>query len=395
MEKTYSIEIQLWLLIICNAISTLALFLSFPLINIYLTEKFNLLPSEIGLISGIMPITIMFFSIFCGKMVEKLGYPFSIKIGIFINILSFSIMALVENLTSFCISLCLIGLGKLYFDNSIRANILALSKGEQINKFFRLRYLLQNVGNAIGPLIGVYFFGKFYGKTFLVTVLFLFLVFLLAFFIKNTNKPKKKILTESFDTKQISVIKDKNFQIWITSSLFVIMGYGAYEELMPIIILEANGLRPEFGILVSINAVTVIISQFFLLKISKNITLEKNITYGFLFIIFGFLFMTIPFQIFFSTIFAVILFSIGESLLFPCYDIIIGNISSEEKRAEYYSIGEIKQIGFFLGPAIGGFVLTLTNQFGFFILCIIFTFISWIFFNELRYVYQEAHQGNS
>lgn len=382
MIKIYNFEIQLWLLIICSGISTLALFLSFPLVNIYLAKNFNLLPAEIGLISGIMPITIMLFSISCGKIVEKLGYSLSIKLGIFINLFSFIVMALIKNLLLFCISLSLIGLGKLFFDNSIRANILALSKGEQVNRFFRLRYLFQNIGNAIGPLIGVYFFEKLYNMTFLITAIFLFSIFLLAFFIKDISK-KNYLHKNYFNPQQVSIIKDKKFQIWILSSLFIIMGYGAYEELMPIIILESNGLRPEFGVLVSLNAVTVIISQFILLKIPKYITLKKNIIFGFLFIIFGFLFMMITFQSFFLTIFAVILFSIGESLLFPCYDIIIGNISSEEKRAEYYSVGEIKQIGFFLGPAIGGVILTLTSQYVFFILCIVFSLISWLFLNKL------------
>lgn len=382
MIKIYNFEIQLWLLIICSGISTLALFLSFPLVNIYLAKNFNLLPAEIGLISGIMPITIMLFSISCGKIVEKLGYSLSIKLGIFINLFSFIVMALIKNLLLFSISLSLIGLGKLFFDNSIRANILALSKGEQVNRFFRLRYLFQNIGNAIGPLIGVYFFEKLYNMTFLITAIFLFSIFLLAFFIKDISK-KNYLRKNYFNPQQVSIIKDKKFQIWILSSLFIIMGYGAYEELMPLIILESNGLRPEFGVLVSLNAVTVIISQFILLKIPKYITLKKNIIFGFLFIIFGFLFMMITFQSFFLTIFAVILFSIGESLLFPCYDIIIGNISSEEKRAEYYSVGEIKQIGFFLGPAIGGVILTLTSQYVFFILCIVFSLISWLFLNKL------------
>ena len=377
---------KIWILIIGSAFSSLSMFISFPLINIYAMSQFNLSTIEVGLISGVMPITILCFSFFAGSFAEAKGYLNNIKFGIFLSSIAFLILTISFNIYQFTFALFLIGIGKTAFDNSIRASIIQLSKKNEIEKNFRLRYLLQNIGTAIGPLLGIFLYKKASGTTFIATTLLLLICLILITVTLNNNDFDSKSVYEKLNFKKnIFILKDPNLQIWIISGTLIIMAYGAYEELMPIIISKSNGTRPNFGFLIALNSVSVIISQFFIIKMLKKLNLKYASNLGFILFTIGFLLLTVKVKMFSMTIFAVIIFSIGESILFPCYDIIMGNIAPSDKRALYCGIGEIKQIGFFLGPVIGGLVLNSGRELSFFIFCSILIILGKIMFDKIIY----------
>lgn len=391
-------------LIIINVLLTFALFISFPIENLYFLDRFNLSAESIGFISGIVAITILCFSLFIGTFTTFYGYLKSMKLGILFIVFAFLIMGFAKSIQEYCIGLLLIGMGKAAFDNAIKLSIVKLSSKEEIEKYFRLRYLLQNVGAGIGSFLSIYIYKSTFNYTFIITSLLLFLTFviLIGFTYKKDVYKSKEKEEKKVDVKKskqnllenILILKDRKLLMWIFSGLFVIIAYGAYEEMTPIITADSSISRPSFGLLLAINSIVVIVAQVFIfakqsffknfVKRLNNLKLKTASNLGFLFLAVGFMFLSVEFFSYVMTITGVILFSIGESILFPCFDISMEKIAPKEKSASYYGVGEIKSIGFFIGPVLGGIILGKINQSTLFIFCALCIIISMIIFNLLE-----------
>ncbi|MCU5758202.1 MFS transporter [Bacillus cereus] len=383
-HKQKIINRKIWVLICGSGLSTLGIFISIPIITIYAMDYFKLSVVQVGFISGIWPVTQFSMSFFCGIIAERWGYLRTLRLGIILNSMSFLFMAISVNLIQFSLSLVLFGLGKAFSDNSVRATMIALAEEDEVERYFRLRYLLQNVGNVLGPLIGVAAYGLLFGNTFILSTV-VFLMFLFATFIWlrlndfRNEKPKKN----STVLKTFLVLKDTNLQLWILSSMFIIIAYGAYEGLMPAVVLGSGGDRPAYGVLVSLNALVVIVFQLIQLRLFKDVDINKSIVCGFFLLTSGFFLFALDWNAFVMTIVATIVVSVGEAILFPCFDVIMGRIAPSEQKAVYYGAGGLSQVGFFIGPSIGGLLLEYGGSVFLFIACSTSIIFSGIIFNKI------------
>jgi MFS family permease len=156
---------------------------------------------------------------------------------------------------------------------------------------------------------------------------------------------------------KLKIIRNTNLFFWILSGTLILMSFGAYESFMPVISAQAGGQMPSFGILVSLNAVVVILFQLIHLNHLKNVTLSKSVAIGFTLMALGFFLYTVGFKLYAMTFVATVVFSVGESFLFPCFEVYMDKIAPESQKALYFGAGEIKQIGFFLGPVLGGLLV--------------------------------------
>lgn len=154
------------------------------------------------------------------------------------------------------------------------------------------------------------------------------------------------------------VLKDFRLLCWVVAFALVLMAYGSYEAFMPIIVEQSAGARPSFGVLVSLNAAVVIIFQVIHLRYMKWLPFNQTVIAGIVLLVVGFLIFTVDVHVFVMSLLAVVVFSIGETLLFPCFEVFMDKIAPANNKALYFGAGEVKQIGFFLGPLLGGVLFT-------------------------------------
>src|ERR1044072_456369 len=147
---------SMWMLLAGSALSSFGIFLSIPLVSLHAYNKFHLSVYEIGLISGVWPATVFVFGFLCGMIGDRWGYVHSIRASAIINCVAFMILAMAEDLETFVMGLVLFGIGKSFFDSTIRAAITCICFPHEREKYFRLRYMLMNIGAVIGPLVGIY-----------------------------------------------------------------------------------------------------------------------------------------------------------------------------------------------------------------------------------------------
>ncbi|WP_207848115.1 MULTISPECIES: MFS transporter [unclassified Pseudomonas] len=350
---------SMWVLLIGSALSTFGIFLSIPLVSMHAYNVFHLSVYEIGLVSGVWPATVFFFGFICGMIGDRWGYVRSIRTSAIINCAAFLTMAVARDVETFVLGLVLFGIGKSFFDSTIRAAMTCVCLPHEREKYFRLRYMLMNIGCVVGPLVGVYAYEYMASGAFTLTSVVYVAFFLLTMgflHISDFKIERQEIAHTTFG--KFKVLKDFRLLCWVAAFALVLMAYGSYEAFMPIIVEQSAGLRPSFGILVSLNAAVVIIFQVIHLRYMKWLPFNQTVIAGIVLLVVGFLIFTVDVNVFFMSLLAVVVFSIGETLLFPCFEVFMDKIAPAHNKALYFGAGEVKQIGFFLGPLLGGVLFT-------------------------------------
>jgi fucose permease len=166
---------SMWILLIGSGLSTFGIFVAVPLIALHAFQVFKLSAYEIGLLSGIWPATVFSFSFLCGMAADKWGYLLAIRFSLLINTMAFIILSISQSVEFFVLGLFLFGVGKTFFDSSIRAAMTCVCPPQSREKYFRLRYLIQNTGCVIGPIVGTFAYGHIGGKAFVLTSLSYFI----------------------------------------------------------------------------------------------------------------------------------------------------------------------------------------------------------------------------
>jgi MFS family permease len=347
---------EIMVLLAASFLSTFGIFLALPIISLHAYKTFQLSTTEVGVLSGIWPATVFCLSFVCGMLSDRFGSLLALRFAAILNTVAFFSLAVSPNLATFSLGLFLFGIGKSFFDSSIRAAMVAVCAPEQREKYFRIRYTLQNTGCMLGPLAGVFAYRLIDRAAFALTSLSYMFAFALFLIPRTTSFPGEASKHGGL-LEKLRVVGDLRLFWWILSGTFLLMSYGAYESFMPIIAEQSSGARPSFGILVSLNAGIVVLCQVIHLRWFQTMPVNSSITLGFILMVAGFLFFAVDYSMFFMTLVAVMILSIGEGLLFPCFEVLLDRIAPQRQKALYYGAGELKQIGFFIGPLIGGVLM--------------------------------------
>ena len=351
---------KIHLLIFINTLGSLAFFITIPLIALYSLDYFKLSAAHAGLLSAIWPATIFICSFFVGRFADTWGYTMAIRLGSALCAAAFASITFAPNVFFYAISLLLFGIGKSLQDTSIRATLAKMCPPRELGKFLRLRYLWNNVACVGGPLLGFLAYKTIFNFAFAISsAIYLVAHLVVVTQLKTPDSVARKTAIATDWRESFQHYRNSDLQLFILSGMFILMAYGSYETIMPIVVAKSNGLRPSFGILAAINALTVIVSQLALMRWASGVSNRHSVYAGYVFQILGFLLFAIEttaVNTLFMTIVATVLFSFGESILFPATEMVLNDLAQGESRAAYFAAADTKQIGFFLGPAIGGAV---------------------------------------
>lgn len=358
MEHTHAFHPRkMWVLLLGSSLSTFGIFLSLPLVSMHVLQVFHLSTYEIGFLAGIWPITVTSCSFLCGMAADRWGYLLALRLSALINSMAFIFLALAPSVPAFAIGLILFGLGKGFFDSSIRSAMTCVCPVNLREKYFRIRYMLQNVACIVGPLVGVVAYKYLEAWAFGLSSFAYVLFFLLALLLKSKDFKSAHDSVAISLLAKLRVARDMRLLSLVLSGVLLLMAYGAYEAFMPVVVANSSGHRPEFGILVSWNAAVVVIFQLVHLRFLTSFSTLKSAALGAILMMSGFLIFSLEFEPYVLSFVAVLIFSIGEGFLSPCFDILIDKIAPARQKALYFGAGEFKQVGFFLGSAAGGLVL--------------------------------------
>ncbi len=323
-------------------------------LSLYLTQKMGFSISEAGEMVSLYGLGALAGSYAGGWLSDRLGSIRTQMFSLFFSSIGFILLG-------YASGKLLIGL-MLFFSALVAealrpANSTAVSEvcpPELRARGFALNRLAINLGVSIGPALGGFLALYSYRWLFWIDGLTCFAGFLLLLYFfkgKSDFKPEKAVAVK---TEYVSPFKDYFFLFLLSMLLMMGLLFVQFFNTWPLYLRNSYRLAEnQIGILSASNAIFVAIFEMPLVHRLEKGNVLKSIAWGSLLLFTGF--AILPFaQSFSYALFTVLIWSIGEMLVFPMMAGVIANRASDANRGKYMGLLSFNfALAFVIGPVIG------------------------------------------
>lgn len=341
-----------WTVILGTFMVRTSYYMVWPFLSILLYREYGLSATTIGAMLGATAAISTLVSFYGGWLSDKLGRRNILLAGCLVSVLCYGLLG--SGLSSGLID----APGK-----ALMADSLASAKARELA--LHLRYFLLNLGAALGPLLGVTLGINAQQQTFLLlsgSYLLLGAAFLWGFAQSRVAVTRGNELGLRVAIKVLW--RDRGFLLLVLANLLMNLVYSQFHS--PLVQYLTRAGTPEvaslIAILVATNALTVVLLQFPLLHLLARwpgkVRLQVGIT---LFLGAQVLFALGDPQQWSHWIGAVLMLSVGETILFPLLNVLIDQMSSPHLKGSYFGAGALAGLGGAIGALLGGWILAQWN----------------------------------
>jgi MFS family permease len=341
---------------------TLTNSMSMPFLAIYLSQTTELGISEIGLIIGAGPLAGTVGGFVGGVLSDLLGRRKLMILSLLVLALSYLGFVSTDNPAMLLVISILRGLANSFFGTIAKAMMGDLTPEEKRFRVFANRYMAVNLGFSVGPMIGAFLGigGSTIAFTMAAAVYVLYAVGLALCFRAFRVTEASAVREETVSLSRIwQVLRhDAVLLLFIMGGVLLVTVHGQMSVTLSQYLNEniAEGVK-LFGLLMSINGITVLLVQVPLTRWSEKISLFRRIVLGSLLLAAG--------EVGFAAssgwggfIVAMVIFTLGEILIVPAEYAQIDQITPIGMRGTYYGAQSFSEFGSFLGPWAGGMILS-------------------------------------
>lgn len=253
------------------------------------------------------------------------------------------------------------GLCRSFFEPVSQALMADLTEKAKRFQVFSLRYFAINVGVAIGPLAGAYFSTRNSSLAFILTgVIYLLYALILVVLLArhNIRRIEGGSNPDTSFAKAWNIIRrDVKFRYYLCGGILGSISYSqmnvTLSQYLDQTFTDGIGL---FGLLISVNAITVIVFQLPLSGWAGKRRPISSVAVGNILFALGNLGYAFSHDKWMFLL-SMLVFTLGEILAFPAGNLLIDEIAPEGMRGTYFGAQSFQNIGSFLGPLIGGILL--------------------------------------
>ncbi|USG67213.1 MFS transporter [Brevibacillus ruminantium] len=350
-NKTYS------LLLVLVFFMHLASYLIIPVFPVFLKKARALSLGQVGLVLGIGSLTYQAGSLLGGPLSDRLGRRFIMITGALLQAGAMLGYHFSESYPLFLFFSGLNGLGVGLLSPTIKAMIADKVRADQRTAAFSWRGIFAHSGIIIAGLTITWMTARNLYPFLLSAMVFLLLATAIRFILPNdrcTGDDCKKTPLSEYR----HILRHRSFLLFSAISLLIWAFYAQFALVLPLrgeYVLKSAHL---IGLIWTINSVSVVllqglISRYVLFRINPYLSLIGGI------LMVGAGLFGIGFADRFATLStAAVLFIIGEMLLMPVTDSLVGHFAREEWLGAYFGMANfVSGIGTALGTSIGGTML--------------------------------------
>jgi MFS family permease len=334
-----------------------------PFLTIYLTTKIGLSFEIAGIIVTITSLTGIPSSILGGKFADQIGRKKTYLIAQGGAALSLLPCAFLSNPVPIVIFLLI----STFFHGAVRPPINAIVTDilppHQRQQGFSLQYLGINVGVALGPIVAGFLFNNLLPMLFIGDALTSFIALYLIW--KNVKEVKPEDLSNITYTEEEKeekgnvldvLLKKPQITIFLIVYILYSFVYTQHRFSLPLTVDDVFGSTgaSKFGILMSINAFTVLFCTVAVTAFTKHFKPLINISIaGLTYAVgFGMIGLIHSYEMF---ILSTIIWTIGEILVVTNFGVYLANHSPSNFRARFNAVGSLSwSIGAALGTSVAG-----------------------------------------
>ena len=351
-----------WTLVIAVFIDRLGGSILFPFFTLYLTRKFDVGMTTVGIIFGIFSITGIIGSTIGGALTDRVGRKSMLIFGLLASALSSLWIGTVDELQVFFIGAIFVG----FFSNiggpAHQAMVADMLPEEQRAEGFGIIRVTFNLAVVIGPAIGGFLAAQSYLSLFIADALASTLVAGIVFF--KLPETRARITDEEKEAMVATfrgygkVLRDNAFMLFWVASMLTAMVYVQMNSTLAVYLRDTHGVMEQgFGLILSMNALIVVLFQFPITRrVSKqppfSVMARGALLYAIGFAMYGFVSDYGMFLV------AMIIITIGEMYIAPVGQAIVAKFAPEDMRGRYMAFfGFSWAIPFATAPLLAGLVM--------------------------------------
>ena len=354
---------QFWVIVGSNFIDHVGGALIFPFFALYITMKFQVGMTEVGLLFALFSVTDMIGNMIGGALTDFLGRKTMIILGLIISALTSLGMGFVQELQWFYVMGAISGLFATAAGPAHEAMLIDILPEKKRSEGFGVMRVAMNLSVAIGPAIGGFLASRSYlilfiadTVTSLITALIVYLVVEESMPVKQETKDKKGFKATFIGYGD--VLKDKKFMWFVVISTIATLVYSQMYSTLSVFLRDVHGV-PEsgYGWLMTLNAGMVVLFQFMITRrISKRppmlILALGSLLYVIGFGMYGFVDGYLMFML------AMVIITVGEMVIIPVAQAYVGNAAPEDMRGRYSGVmGFSWMIPWMIGPLLAGVIM--------------------------------------
>lgn len=334
-----------------------------PLLTLFLSNKLDLNPQDVGLLLGIAVFSATLLSLYGGYIIDRLDKRQLLILTMLSSGVGLMLLTFAQNL--YLVTLVLI------ISETASALFLICSKamlsenlpvGQRV-KAFSLNYTLTNIGYAVGPMIGVVIAGVQPSAPFIVAGLVAAgSVFLLLGVSRETGPLSPASPPQSFLNTLIILKNDRTMILFTLGCLLSTLVHGRFTLYLSQYLLVTHTQEQTLdtmAALLACNAITVILLQYQIGRLLKREHLRFWIAGGTALFIVGLIVFSLADSLVGWCV-AMFIFTLGEMIIYPADFLFVDTLAPEELRGSYYGAQNLAALGGALSPVMCGFLLMHT-----------------------------------
>lgn len=364
-----------WVYNLIVFIDRLGGFMLYPFFALYLTQKFDIGMSTVGILFAIFSVTGMAGSALGGALTDRMGRRTVIVASLILSSLSALGMGFAPTMSIFIMVVVVVGTLSSIGHPAHEAVVADLLPPEKRAEGYGIIRVVFNLAVIIAPPIAGLLIAHSYLTLFIVDAVISLISATIVILALPETKPrahphaKPETMRQTF-AGYSRVFRDVPFVAFIGVTVMMTLVYMNMNSTLGVYLRDQHSL-PElnYGALLSINAVIVVALQFWVTR-----RLEKfkpmlmmaagSILYAIGFAMYGFV---TGFALFVT---AMVIITIGEMVVAPFQQSIVASFAPEQMRGRYMAVSGLTwSIAFTVGPYFAGLILDSPNPNMLWLLC--------------------------
>ncbi|MFB2856208.1 MFS transporter [Aeromonas allosaccharophila] len=352
-----------WIVILGTFMVRTSYYMVWPFLSILLYREYDLSATFIGLLLGGSMALSTLVSFYGGWLSDRFGRRSILLAGCLVAMFCFGLLGFSHTVFWLGIGVMGSGLSSGLIDapgKALMADSLASAKARELA--LHLRYFLLNLGAALGPLLGVTLGINAQQETFLFLVVS-YLLLALAFgwgFRRAGSAGKPGAAGPGLRDAIKVLLADRAFLLLVMANLLMVLVYSQFHS--PLVQYLTRAGMPQVAelvaLLVATNALTVVLLQFPLLRLLSRWPVRVRLHIGMaLFLAAQLLFALGDPTVRSHWFGAVLLLSIGETILFPLLNVLIDQMAPAHLKGSYFGASALAGLGGAAGALLGGWIL--------------------------------------
>ena len=352
-----------WNVVVITFIDRIGGSLIFPFFALYITSKFNVGMTAVGVLFAVFSLSSFAGSAIGGALTDRFGRKGIIIFGLIASSLSTVAMGLVSTYEFFIVLAFFIGILTDVAGPAHQAMVADILPEEKRADGYGILRVAFNLSVVIGPAIGGILASRSYLMLFVSdAVISLLTAFLIYTFLPETkpaaHPDAPKVTVGSSFAGYRKVFRDGAFMLFLGAVVLQVFTYMNLNTSLGVYLRNEHGIVVSgYGYLLSLNAAMVVLMQF---PITRRITKYPpmimmavgTFLYAVGFSMYGF---TSTYMLF---VVAMVIITVGEMIVSPVSQALVASFAPEDMRGRYMAVSGFSWgIPFAIGPYLAGLLI--------------------------------------